>query len=252
MPETSAKKSPLTALPRRMSRHLAIGPQRLSADCDQPMQRFHVEEQRGILELCCDCPEASLESIQWTQNGTPIPGNHGAKIALGSLTAADGDIYFSQWIDRQGQHCRSQACLVIVVPGLTLTDQSARALITPEHPLIFGFVIGRSSESAANPRYLLRVLGPSLKQFDVPDGLSNPKVSLFRRGKACDHLLKNDPEFAAHWSPKVGAFALPSDSEEFVVMAELPAGHYTLHVESIHGVSGQALVEVYQTTASAH
>lgn len=249
MAETPSTKLALNALPRRMSRHLAIGPQYLSADANLPMQRFHVEEQRGVLELRCDCPAEWVESIQWTQNGTPIPGKHGVAVTLGELTAADGDIYFAQWTDSQGQLGRSQACLVIVVPGLTLTDQSARGLITPDHPLILGFVIGRSSESAANPRYLLRVLGPSLQQFDVPGGLNNPKVSLFRRGKPCDHLLKNDSEFAAYWSPKVGAFALNKGSEEFVAKAELPAGHYTLHVESTDGLSGQALVEVYQTTA---
>ena len=213
------------------------------------MARFHVEEKRGLLELRCDCPNEQISTLRWMQNGTQIPGATSRDLILGELNAADGDIYYAQWNDANHHPQQSQSCLVVVVPGLTLTDQSTRAMVTPEQPMIFGFVIGRSSESTANQHYLLRVLGPSLRKFEINDGLADTKVSLFRRGKACDHLLKRDLDFIAKWSPKVGAFALAQDSTEFVTSAELPAGHYTLHVESTRGSSGQVLVEIYQTSA---
>ncbi|MDA7916802.1 immunoglobulin domain-containing protein [bacterium] len=232
-----------------MTRHLAIGPQVLATDSSEPMTRYHVEEKRGILELRCDCPNDGLATLQWYQHETAIPGATSPDLILGELSAADADVYFAQWKDSNQQLHRSQSCLVVVVPGLTLTDQSTRAIVTPEQPMIFGFVIGRSSESTANQHYLLRVLGPSLKKFEVNNGLADAKVSLFRRGNACDHLLQHDPEFIAKWSPRVGAFALADDSKEFVAKAELPAGHYTLHVESTTGLSGQVLVEIYQTSA---
>lgn len=250
MPEDAdTPPSPFATLPRRMTRHLAIGPRILAADSATPMARYHVEEKRGMLELKCDCPDECLPTLQWYQHETAIPGANSRDLILGELKAADGDVYFAQWQDRNQQLHRSQSCLVVVVPGLTLTDQSTRAIVTPEQPMIFGFVIGRSSESTANPHYLLRVLGPSLRKFEVNDGLIDAKVSLFRRGISCDHLLQQDPEFVAKWSPKVGAFALAEDSHEFVGRAELPAGHYTMHVESTQGLSGQVLVEIYQTSA---
>lgn len=213
------------------------------------MARYHVEEKRGMLELKCDCPDNGLATLQWYQHETAIPGATSPDLILGELSAADGDVYFAQWQNGDQQLQRSQSALVVVVPGLTLTDQSTRAIVTPDQPMIFGFVIGRSSESTANQHYLLRVLGPSLQKFEVNDGLADARVSLFRRGKACDHLLREDPEFIAKWSPKVGAFALAENSDEFLASAELPAGHYTLHVESTNGLSGQVLVEIYQTSA---
>lgn len=251
MSDNDDASQPLGAtLPRRMTRHLALGPQLLSENPATPMARYHVEENRGGLELEVEPELANRPGFQWSQNGTPIPAAHSARLVLSDLVAGDTDIYFAAW-DSTGdaESDRSQSCLVVVVPGLTLTDQSARALVTPDHPFIVGFVIGRSSGSTANRRYLLRVLGPALAQFEVPDGLAKPKVSLFRRGKPCDHLWQTDADFAATWSPRVGAFALSDPEEEFVASAALPAGHYTLHVESSNGQSGQVLVEIYQTTA---
>ena len=219
---TPLKKESLSPvdLPRRMTDHLALGPQVLSRSGEEPMQRYHVESERGELELRISLSSESGETVQWMQNETVISG-------------ADGDYHLYQ-----NHHQK-----------MPLMDQSSRGKVTPENALVVGFVIGKSHGKVANKQYLLRVLGPSLSKFDIPTGLKNPRVSLTRNGKPFDHLMIDDREFVETWSPKVGAFALVKESGEFLRRASLPAGNYSLTVESTNGESGDVLVEIYETAA---
>ncbi|GAB5562853.1 MAG: hypothetical protein SynsKO_45000 [Synoicihabitans sp.] len=239
----------LATLPRRMSRHLPVGVQALERSADLPHLRFHVEAKRGQLVLSIQPPLAANESIQWIQGGTSIPGANSPTLVLGEMTAADSDVYRAE-ISQDDRTVATQTCLVVVVPGFRLVDQSARGFVTPDHPLIVGFVIGRASESATPKTFLVRVVGASLSRLGIESGLQDYRVSLFRRDKACDHLLREDAEFVAIWSPKVGAFALDDEASEFVRVGDLPAGHYTLHVASQQGASGDVLVELYETAAN--
>lgn len=111
-------------------------------------------------------------------------------------------------------------------------------------PLIGGFVVGDHPR-----RVLLRGVGPTLSGLGVSSPLANPVITLFRGQSA---LLSNDDwgtqsnanEIAAA-AATVGAFALPRDSKDAVLLVELPPGVYTAHVTSRDGSSGTALLEIY-------
>lgn len=191
-------------------------------------------------------PLAADETIQRYQQDTAIPGAREVQLTLGNLTAGDSDLYHAR-IETDGNTIRTQACLVVVVPGFRLVDQSARANVSDHEPLIVGFVIGRSSESARPKTFLIRVLGSSLARIGIENGVAAAKVSLFRRGTPCDRLLQEDSSLAVACAAKVGAFALNQDSTEFVRVADLPAGHYPLHASASSGIAGNVLVEIYET-----
>jgi hypothetical protein len=44
----------------------------------------------------------------------------------------------------------------------------------------------------------------------------------------------------------VGAFALPNASRDAALVATLPAGSYTAQVSGVGGLTGDAIIEVYE------
>ncbi len=228
-----------------MNNHMAIGPQILSVDASQPMRRFHVEAIRGSLEVRLNLPEDSPVGVTWRQNGQKIPGADGPVLRLSGLRPSDSDVYTAVTTDGEGMH-ESQAFLLIVVPSLSLTDQSARGCVADGSPLIAGFVVGRGAGVEASKTYLIRVVSSSLQQFGVDRPLNHPRVTLSRRNQNIDHLLVGDRSFHDKWAPRLGAFALTSDSDEFVARADLGPGNYTLMVEAEGEDTGEVLIEIYE------
>lgn len=108
-----------------------------------------------------------------------------------------------------------------------------------------GFVIG-----GVTPRKILvRAVGPTLglAPFGIGGVVSDPQIALFS-GSA--QIGSND-----NWGGatalsvafvQVGAFALPGGSRDAALLAELQPGAYTVQVSGVGGVSGLALVEVYE------
>lgn len=114
--------------------------------------------------------------------------------------------------------------------------------------LIAGF-----SVTGAKPRtMLIRAIGSSLAGFGVGDALADPRLELYRAG-ATEPQSAND-----NWSSsanatdiaataaRVGAFALTTGSRDAVILVSLPPGSYTAQVSGVGGVTGKALVEVYE------
>ncbi|MEN9635226.1 MAG: hypothetical protein RL077_3630, partial [Verrucomicrobiota bacterium] len=136
-----------------------------------------------------------------------------------------------------------------VTPTRRLINLSSRTRVGPgELTLISGFIIG----GGVSQSVLIRGIGPALAGLGVNNPVANPRLRLFRDGELLaensgwSKLGVGSTELAAAFS-RLGAFALPANSADAALLITLPAGAYTLHVDSGVGV---ALAEIYDATPS--
>lgn len=108
-----------------------------------------------------------------------------------------------------------------------------------EDTMIAGFVI----EGEGQLRLLLRGIGPTLTQYQVPNALADPVLVLYRGNTVID---TNDDWKAEDAAAMAGvAFALPVGSKDAALVVSLGGGVYSLHVRGANNSSGTALAEVY-------
>ncbi|HEY1110297.1 MAG TPA: hypothetical protein VGE76_16720 [Opitutaceae bacterium] len=125
-----------------------------------------------------------------------------------------------------------------------LLNLSAQTRVTPDSPVIAGFVLG----GAQARKVLVRAVGPSLAGFGVQGVLDDPQLAL-RSGEA---LVAGNDDWAGNTNVRdaaavSGAFALSSTaSRDAALVATLTPGSYTAQVTGAAGASGLVLVEVYE------
>jgi hypothetical protein len=130
-----------------------------------------------------------------------------------------------------------------------LVNISARTRVGPgDDALIAGFVVG----GTANKTFLVRAVGPGLTQYNVQNVLTDPVLQVFRVGENAPRY-RNDNWGSISYLDQIattaghsGAFSIPSDSSDAVLLLTLPPGGYTAVVTSANGATGIALVEVYE------
>ncbi|MCE2863908.1 MAG: immunoglobulin domain-containing protein, partial [Opitutaceae bacterium] len=127
-----------------------------------------------------------------------------------------------------------------------LVNVSARNRVgTGDDILIAGFNISGPAGTAPKP-LLIRAVGPGLAALGVPGTLADPKLEIFDSGGA--KVVENDSwnaSLAAVFS-SVGAFALPAVSRDAALVVSLPPGTYTAQVSGVGGLTGDAIIEVYE------
>lgn len=123
-----------------------------------------------------------------------------------------------------------------------LVNLSARSALAAGGDVTAGFVL----EGSTPRTVLIRAVGPSLASFGVPGSLADPRLTLFSGELG---FLTNDdwrgPPTLVALTKAVGAFPLPADSRDAVLLATLPPGAYTARVTAPPGQSGVVLLEVY-------
>lgn len=158
--------------------------------------------------------------------------------------------------------------------GAKLINLSTRAYADPEHPIIAGFVIDPDPGAPARTkRLLIRVLGSTLANYGVPDGMQDPMLQLHdSRGEL---LLENDdwdpPNTRMTNSPSLVRGTVDQYSEQMVfdaikslgitemkpvepaIVVDLAPGSYTVVVKPFEDLtsnqparSGVGLIEVYE------
>jgi hypothetical protein len=128
----------------------------------------------------------------------------------------------------------------------TLRNLSSRGQVgAGTNVLVAGFNVG----GTAAKNVLIRAIGPSLTQFGITGAIANPTLSLFGGAGGQALIASND-----NWggtadlfnaSGSVGAFTLSPTSLDSVILAKLSPGNYTAQVSGVAGVTGTALVELY-------
>ncbi len=187
----------------------------------------------------------------WPQNLTSVFPTVGAF----ALAAGSRDAAFLQAVDgtRSIMAQGTGAGVVLVEAYDTGAPSSARLVNvsarnrvgTGDDILIAGFNI--SGPAGAGPKPLLiRAVGPGLTALGVQGALVDPKLEIYDSNGA--KVFEND-----NWNASlatvftgVGAFSLPNASRDAALVATLPAGSYTAQVSGVGGLTGDAIIEVYE------
>jgi outer membrane protein assembly factor BamB len=135
-----------------------------------------------------------------------------------------------------------------------LVNLSTRAQAGPTTNLIGGFVV-RGGQAKS---FLIRAMGPTLVQLDVPGVLPWPRLELHAMIANQDTILgindgweaaPNADEIQAA-SAAVGAFPFSSGSKDAAWLGSLPSSAQTALVQSADGAAGVALMEVFDADTS--
>jgi hypothetical protein len=127
--------------------------------------------------------------------------------------------------------------------GAKLANVSARTLVgNGEDTLIAGFNIS----GTGNRTLLIRGIGPALGGFGIEGALNDPKLELY--GSNGSSIQQNDNwEISTRATfSRVGAFDLPTNSRDAVLLVTLAPGSYTAQLSGVNGASGVGLVELYE------
>lgn len=128
---------------------------------------------------------------------------------------------------------------------LTTTSQlsniSTRGFVsTGDSVMIGGFITGPGTDDG---KILVRAIGPSLMDADVPGALMDPTLEVFNGNG--DSIGFND-----NWQDTAGDEILatglaPSNSAESAMLFVQVAGNYTVVVRGVNNTAGIGLVEAY-------
>ncbi|MFM9952682.1 MAG: sulfatase-like hydrolase/transferase [Opitutaceae bacterium] len=135
--------------------------------------------------------------------------------------------------------------------GASIVNASTRAFVgTGDSVLIPGFVVS----GTGTIRLLVRAVGPTLAGFGVTGTLADPTITLYRGATV---LATNDNWSSATNAAEitataatVGAFPLPTGSNDAALVVVLPAGSYSAVVSGVGATTGTALVELYVAPAA--
>ncbi len=114
-------------------------------------------------------------------------------------------------------------------------------VLTGDNVGIGGFIIA----GTGSKNLLLRVIGPSLADFGVPDALSDPVLELHGPGGFATITNNNWREDPAQEALIEASGIPPTDDLESAIYANLNPGAYTAVVRGNNNTTGVALIEVY-------
>lgn len=190
-------------------------------------------------------------SYQWRRDGVPlsVAGAETAMLSLSSFSGADVGDYDVLVRNAAGEVTSASARLSLGRGnGSRLINLSSRGeLGSPADVLIAGFAI-----SGDAPRtVLIRGLGPALADLGVERPLMSPQLALFSADREIDRnsgWKTDDAALVREVSTRVGAFALPEDGRDCVLLVSLQPGTYTAHLRMGSAVGGVGLIEVYDAS----
>jgi hypothetical protein len=140
------------------------------------------------------------------------------------------------------------------VAPTTLGNISSRAFVqTSDNVVIGGFIV----QGTEPKRVMIRVIGPELTQYGVPNVLADPTLELHDCTGAL--IASND-----NWvTTIIGGIItanqvedirtsgyVPRDGRESAIIADLAPGNYTAIVRGVNNTTGVALVEVYDLSGN--
>lgn len=135
-------------------------------------------------------------------------------------------------------------------PG-RLANLSTRGEVgTGENALIAGFVIAGTQPR----RVLIRAVGPALTAYGITRPLADPVLTLTRARPSGAQLVAQNDDWSvsrtgagtlASTMAQVGAFPLSNDSFDAALLLTLEPGVYSAQVSGYNGLTGIAIVEVY-------
>lgn len=156
------------------------------------------------------------------------------------------------YIDNTGENLSSPMGSGEPVTDAEFLNISTRGKVGTGAELLIGGFVVKGVEGADTGTVLLRAVGPTLADFGVTGVLEDPVMEIFNQADPFTVIASNDDwgtqanadEIKAAMAA-VGAFALPDDSKDAVLMVALPPGSYTAQVSGKDTTEGVAIIEVY-------
>jgi hypothetical protein len=146
-------------------------------------------------------------------------------------------------------------------PGVVLaevydaTTAAAYSLTTPRlinlsvlKTLTGGLTAGFGIGGNTSLKVLIRAVGPGLSSYGVSGAVARPKLELFDASGsslAANAGWGGTPAISAAFTLS-GAFPLDPSSVDAVLLLDLSPGNYTVKTTAADGVTGPALVEIYE------
>jgi cyclophilin family peptidyl-prolyl cis-trans isomerase len=208
-----------------------------------------------------NAPSANATSYRWERNGIAVGGATGATLVISNVTAANAGTYVAFATNALGTTVSEPAALTVATVAATdvgrLVNLSIRTSAgAGDKVLTVGAVIGPFGSDATLP-LVIRAIGPTLAQFDVPGVLADPVMTFYKQGNATP-IDSNDnwggsAAMSAAFSA-VGAFALPGNSADSAIVRNAPGvapGDYTVQITGKGSAGGTVLAELYDAIGSA-
>lgn len=195
--------------------------------------------------LAADSPALQLAATP------PNDGFFTATNYLGAFTTAGNWAYAWTKLGRDGYFDPVSAlsetgggATVVVNSGSTskVVNIATRATLAAGGTIYPGFVLRGDQAQTV----MIRAVGPGLVPLGVPNVCADPVVELYN--SAGEKIVENDNwsgAQAAQLAVQVGAFPLPANSLDAVLLATLPPGPYTIQARGRTG-GGEIIVEVYE------
>ncbi|MBL9189254.1 MAG: DVUA0089 family protein [Opitutaceae bacterium] len=182
----------------------------------------------------------------------PLERETGPVFTLGSAQRADAGSYQVLAYTATGAVLSEPAELTVrpatLTPETRLANISTRGHVgTGANAMICGFVVTGTTPK----RVLIRAVGGgTLAAFGVSGTLANPELTLFDgTSRTINHNGDWGNQSAATEvmaaAVRVGAFALPTGSNDAALLTSLAPGNYTALVTDADNATGVALIEVY-------
>jgi hypothetical protein len=196
----------------------------------------------------------NLGPLQWRKNGQAIPGATASTLTFASVASTDAGAYDAIYTDPVMAGRGTQGLVLGVGPTDRLLNLSTRGNVGPggDQGLVSGFVVAAGSQSK---KLIIRAVGPSLALFGVTNFLRTPVLRIFdgngqpyTNGYAYLPVvggLTYEADLAISLA-KTGAFPLPPDTRDVVVMMPFTPGVYTAQITSGDGTSGNVMLEIYE------
>lgn len=202
-------------------------------------------------------------SYQWLLNGAPIPNATTPVLSLTNVDATRVGTYTVVVTSAQNTATSDPATLTLSTTATRLANISTRGVTTGgANVLIGGFVVTGTGNQTR--QMLIRVVGPTLSQLGVSGFLNNPRLELYNSTSPTP-IQQNDNwasqtggaiavQAIQQATNRAGAFNLPNNSNDAVILATLTPGNYTVQAKgpvANPDASGVVLVEVYDVTLGA-
>jgi len=177
--------------------------------------------------------------------GFPTPGSPNESAILTTVPSDPNNIAYTAIV--KGANNSTGIGLVEVYdfdsgPGSTLLNISTRGQVNVDpNALIGGFFLGGTESK----RMLVRAIGPSLANANVPNPLADPTLEL-RNAQGVLVDQNNDWETSVQKTEIQASTLAPTNAKESALLQTLPAGAYTAIVRGVNDGTGVGSVEVYQ------
>jgi BspA type Leucine rich repeat region (6 copies)/Immunoglobulin domain/Immunoglobulin I-set domain len=189
-------------------------------------------------------------TYQWYENGIAIAGATSPSYSVSNAKSIDTGIYTLVATNAAGSVTSTPVAIAVTnKPVATQTSQLVNVSCLQQLPqngmLTTGFVI----QGAQSIQVLIRVSGPALAAFGVPNPMSDPSLKLYdsNHNVIASNSGWGGSAALAEASNKVAAFPIQDlKSSDSAILVTLPVGAYTVQGASLSGASGALLLEVYQ------